>query len=257
MGGTEARRPVEGYRTSHLEKGDEYDAAIASTAFDAYLAAVERELLLRIVPQLFPRGVGRYLDFACGTGRITAVVAPMAETSMGVDVSASMVRHARAKCPGSEFVVRDITVDPIELEPVDLVTSFRFFGNAERELRLSALRAIRGLLAPNGYLVLNNHRNAGSVHNRLLRLRKRSDGADLTLPGLTGLLRATGFQTVSVVPIGAWLLRYRWCREGLLESPWARRFESLSRLPGVARVAADMLVVARPIEPRGTVRTAP
>ena len=254
MGGTEARHRADGYRASHLEKGDEYDAAIESAAFDAYLACVERDLLLRLVPRLFPTGVERYLDFACGTGRITAVVAQFARESIGVDVSASMVARAREKCPATKFVMRDITVDPIGLQAFDLVTAFRFFGNAEPELRYSALRAIGELLAPGGYLVLNNHRNAASTHNRLLRLRKRSDGADLTLPMLTELLRASGFEVVSVIAIGAWLLRYRWCRRSILESSWAHRLERLSRLPGVAGLSPDMIVVARRQESRGAVR---
>ena len=39
----------------------------------------------------------------------------------------------------------------------DLVTSFRFFGNAQDELRSSALAAINRHLRPQGYLIINNH----------------------------------------------------------------------------------------------------
>ena len=63
------------YRDSHLAKGDTYDASIAAQPFDAYMAQHEEAWLRDVIPRLMPRG-GRYLDFACGTGRITAIVAP-------------------------------------------------------------------------------------------------------------------------------------------------------------------------------------
>ena len=86
------------YRLSHLERGRSYDATLAETPFDAYMAAWERQHLARIVGRLFPTGVGRYLDFACGTGRVTSVVAPLARESVGVDISPSMLEAARERC---------------------------------------------------------------------------------------------------------------------------------------------------------------
>ena len=73
----EAERTAESsgpdYRHSHLHKGAEYDAALGSDPFDAFLAIRERALLLRLLDRLFPRGLSRYLDFACGTGRVLVV----------------------------------------------------------------------------------------------------------------------------------------------------------------------------------------
>src|SRR5213076_3244584 len=115
------------YRHSHLVKGADYDAALARDPFDAFITARERALLLQAVGSLFPRGIPRYLDFACGTGRITQWVAPLAARSYGADVSEKMLAQARSKCRGTAFLLRDLTREPAGLEPVQLVTAFRFF----------------------------------------------------------------------------------------------------------------------------------
>ena len=86
------------YRDSHLAKGDTYDGTIAAQPFDAYMAKCEAEYLRDVVPRL-TGGRGRYLDFACGTGRITAIVPPRLNGSLGGDISASLVGDAGPKCP--------------------------------------------------------------------------------------------------------------------------------------------------------------
>jgi len=56
-------------------------------------------------------GVGRVLDVGCGTGLLLDVLpAITAHRYVGVDVSAGMVRVARAKHPGYRFVVADAAV---------------------------------------------------------------------------------------------------------------------------------------------------
>ena len=57
------------YRSSHLQKsGEDYDRELERGDFDTYMAVHEAELLESIVKRLYPRGVPRYLDFACGSG---------------------------------------------------------------------------------------------------------------------------------------------------------------------------------------------
>src|SRR5207245_4260401 len=108
----EGKREESDYRRSHLEKGADYDAALAYDPFDAFLAARERALLLEAVARAFPRGIPRYLDFACGTGRITQLVAPLAVQPYAVDVSETMLSQARAKCPGTTVGLGDGTHQP-------------------------------------------------------------------------------------------------------------------------------------------------
>ena len=157
------------YRQSHVGKGADYDRDLAAGAFDSYMTARETVLLPAIVRQLFPQTPPKYLDFACGTGRITSLVAPLARESFGVDVSGSMIAEAARKCPSTRFVLRDLTTEPLADRDFDLATAFRFFGNAQDDLRRAAFRAISRQLARGGYFVFNNHRNLGSGRARLQR----------------------------------------------------------------------------------------
>ena len=85
------------YRASHLAKGGQYDASLAESPFDAYMSAWERKHLPNLLRRFYPAGPQRYLDFACGTGRITEQVAPLAKQSTGVDISPTMIEEARKK----------------------------------------------------------------------------------------------------------------------------------------------------------------
>ena len=247
----EGKREESDYRRSHLERGADYDAALAYDPFDAFLAARERALLLEAVARAFPRGIPRYLDFACGTGRITQLVAPLAVQSYGVDVSETMLAQARAKCPGTTFLLRDLTHEPAGIEPVQLVTAFRFFGNAQDELRRDAIRAMHAVLAEHGILILDNHRNPWTVRQGIRRLvgdraNDTGDGRlDLNHWKLRRLLIGGGFEVVSLRGIGFWLFRARLAQAGVLESRTAGLLESASRLPILGRFSPAYVLVAR------------
>jgi len=134
---TEAAAP-ESYRRSHLARGDAYDANLASSPFDDYLSRAEAHYLGRLLGTVLPARINRYLDFACGTGRITRQLESRADESFGVDISPSMLRIARTRCRFTEFVHADLTDfarQTHELSGFDVVTAFRFFGNAEPALR--------------------------------------------------------------------------------------------------------------------------
>lgn len=167
---TRMSRPRRDYRLSHLGRGDDYDDSLSLSPWARYMSSWEHGILTRQLPRLFPAGIPSYLDFACGTGRITAFLEHMATKSYGVDVSASMLEQARHKCTRTIFYNTDLTVDDFHIEPMQLITAFRFFGNAQAELRLSALRAIRAILVPRGYLVFNNHKNTSCLQSLLRRL---------------------------------------------------------------------------------------
>jgi SAM-dependent methyltransferase len=239
------------YRLSHLRTGQAYEAELGQSPLDMYLAAREAEIIRALVPRLFPQGLGRYLDFACGTGRITQLVEPLAHESFGIDVAPGMVELARERCPRTQFWLCDVTRQDPGIGPVQLVTAFRFFGNAQDELRRSALRALRRLLAPGGYLLVNNHRNPGCLRNVLLRL------AGLPLPEYHGrpvdlhywklhrLLLEAGFRLVRAYGIGFWIFRAALERPSILQSRLARALESFSRLPPLGPFCPDAVLVAR------------
>lgn len=235
----------EDYRRSHLHKGADYDAALATAPFDRFMARQESRLLNALLDQYFPQGVPAYLDFACGTGRITAQVEPRAKQSYGVDVSEQMIAEARQKCRRTTFFVQDITHEPLQVRDLDLITSFRFFGNAQPVLRQEVLAAALSILRPGGYLLINNHRNSDSIRNLLLRLTGQPSEGELSHFKLRRLLHEAGFEIVKTWGVGTWIIRATLRSRTVLESPKAERFERITRLPFVAPISPDVIVLAR------------
>jgi ubiquinone/menaquinone biosynthesis C-methylase UbiE len=231
------------YRQSHLDRGGVYDATIASLPWDAYMARWEAAYLREIVPRL-ARGTGRYLDFACGTGRITEVVAPLVGETVGVDLSESMLAEARVKCPNARFVRADLTSEEVDIGQFDLATSFRFLGNAGPELRRAALGAIARRLRRDGFLIVNNHRNPHAIGSLFAELGGRHD-MDLTHAVLVKLLDDAGFRITRVLPIGFWVVRARYRQSAVLESERAKTAERLFRHRAWARWAPDCVIVAQ------------
>ena len=219
------------YRDSHLGKGADYDAALAGDPFDAYMARREREIVLALLARLQRAGVRRSLDFACGTGRITQLLDGVAE--------------ARAKCPRTQFFIQDISEQPLPIAPVQLVTAFRFFGNAEDGLRARALQAIHRSLAPGGYLLLNDHENPWSLHRLLRRLVGEQARADLHHWKLRRLLRHAGFRARRTFGIGLWIYRAKLQRPEVLNSHWADALELLSSMPLLRSFCPDAVILAQ------------
>ena len=234
------------YRAIHLHKGDRYDASLAEWPFDAYMASWERKHLSGILGRFFPNGPKRYLDFACGTGRITELIAPLARHSTGVDISPTMIEEARRKCPQTDFHLVDLTQEDSDLGEFDLITSFRFFGNAQDELRDGALKAITKRLTHGGHLVINSHRNPRALFALLDRFTGVSAGSmDLCLPKLRGLLERHGLSIVALQPIGAWMYRTRLMVSTAADDPRAVRNEARFGGERFASIAPDTIVVAR------------
>jgi len=233
------------YRTSHLQKGEDYDRELSQGDFNTYMTEREHAILRRVIPELFPGGVPRYLDFACGTGRITQAVAPMAKETIGVDISPTMIEQAKRKLPQATFIVRDLTRDRADIAPVDLITSFRFFGDAQDELRRGALAAMHDLLRPGGSLIINSHLNPRSVHNLLLRAMRKPVHGDLAWPQLHALLEQAGFKTMQRHGIGFWLIRDKWDTPRVFRSRTARLLEPVSKIPPLAPFCPDTVIVAQ------------
>ena len=234
------------YRSSHLEVGGRYDAKLAESPFDAYMSAWERKYLPGIIKRFFPSGPARYLDFACGTGRITEQIAPLAKQSVAVDISPTMIEEARRKCPQTRFHLGDLTTTDPDLGQLDLVSSFRFFGNAQDELRDGALRAITRRLQPGGHLLINSHRNPRALYAVLDRLTGGpASGMDLHLPKLRKLLDRHGLSIVWLQPIAVWMYRSRIMLDTRPDDSQAAAKEARYGSASFASIAPDLIVVAR------------
>jgi SAM-dependent methyltransferase len=219
---------------------------------DAWVWELERGYLLELVDRHQP-GRPRYLDFACGSGRVLALLEGRAAEATGVDISAEMVALARPKLTASRLMVGDPTADPtLAPGPYDLVTAFRFLLNADDDLRGRALDAIHRALADDGLLVLNLHGNATSLRGlslaaRRLRPRPGPPPRQLSWRRLRRLLDDHGFQAVEVLGYG--FLTAGWQR--LLGRRAALALERLGRRGPLRFLAVHLLVACRkrPAEP--------
>ncbi len=239
-------KTTDDYRLSHIQRGETYDAYVNDTPFDAYMAEWERRHLTAIVGRLFPARVPRYLDFACGTGRVTATIAALSRKTVGVDISAGMLEVARRRLPDAEFHECDITREPRDLGQFELVSAFRFFGNAQDDLRDEALRALVPRIAPGGFLVFNNHRNPRSLYALLNRATGGTLGSmDLHHAKMRRMLDRHGLVVSEVHPIGTWMWRSALMGTHRPDSPEAEALERRYSIPLLAGLAPDAVVVAR------------
>ena len=198
------------YKESHKYqgKGDEYEAYYETEAWEKFLWSREQEIILRILDKYFAGKEINLLDFACGTGRITGLLESRVKTSTGVDVSGSMLAIARSKLKRTEIIEADITTENIlKGRKFNLITAFRFFLNAEQELRSSAIKALVELLDEDGLLVFNNHHSLGSPWIKLLyarHLRKNPEGTFnvMSIEQMRDLVGDVGLEIVEIYPAG-------------------------------------------------------
>ena len=169
----------------------------------------ELKILRKLIKDLFGGKVSQYLDFACGTGRISYEIEKYCTESIGVDVSEKMLDAATTKWKKTKPVFCDVTVQEIELGQFDLITSFRFFGNADDHLRRSVLCVLYEKFDKDGYLIINNHRNPMSIPRILFRLLGGKDDMALTYWKLKSILVQEGFKIVQACAVGGWILMHR------------------------------------------------
>lgn len=237
---------AESYRASHTDpaKPRAYDRGFWTPGTAKHLFfEIEREWVVDRIREL---SVSTALDFACGTGRILSVLEQNVGAASGVDISEGMADMARERCSKSTVSVGDITSDgSLVATPVDLVTSFRFFLNAEDDLRRDVLRALRSRLKSGGALIANFHLNPHSLaglHVRLSALGRTKKRRMLSLRAVEELLANEGFKVERVRGYG-----YLGPRRERLVFPWlqSKVETTLARLPLPAAVAENFLILAR------------
>ena len=242
------------YRKSHTAKG--YGAHYQKTYTSGYYAIlwdnVEKPLVKSVFEDIKTSGAKKCLDFACGTGRITAVAEDVFETVVGVDISADMLSVANKKLSRVRLIEQDITSHPLK-EQFDVISSFRFFLNAEHQLSSSVLKSMYKMLEEDGTLVVNVHVNKWSLLGVVYRLRN-SIGGRVTANTLgwkefSKTLNAAGFHVVQT----KWYGFYP--RTGWMFSSVAKvclfPFEKLCNASGLfpKRWAQNFIVVCKKTNP--------
>jgi SAM-dependent methyltransferase len=163
------------YRKSHLgaAKARSYDEDLWDFRSAKGLDwLVEQRLLAGILHALVSPGPHSVADFACGTGRVLEFLGRYYPSPVGIDISPDMLALARVRCPQARLILGDVTSTPgLASGPFDLITSFRFFLNAEPSLQSEVLTWMRDSLRPQGLVVVNFHLNPASLRGMYLRLR--------------------------------------------------------------------------------------
>ena len=235
------------YRESHKAKGADYHRNFCGEVnlHRAMVWELEREALDDILKKWYPDRKPHYLDFACGTGRIIEHLAEKVEDPIGIDISASMLEVARTNLPDARFFHTDITrADPLDDRLFELITAFRFFPNAEPELRREVITKISKHLAPNGILVMNNHKNSASLLRFIARTIGRAGKGPMMSHGqVKDLVEPVGLKVVRRIPVASVP-----CSETHVLRPiWLlKAMERVAtKLPAAAAIAQNVIYVCR------------
>ncbi len=157
------------YRLSHQReiKAERYESIVYGPgSYDEFMWQWEKKILDKEVSKIKD---ARYLDFGCGTGRVTEYLEGRVRESTGVDNAHAMLVRAKARVRQSRIIEADLTIkDVLSEQRFDLITAFRIFLNAEPALRQDILEVLVPKIAPGGIFVFNIHGNTFSY--RLLMM---------------------------------------------------------------------------------------
>lgn len=233
---------TEAYTESHLGRGADYDESFEDYQVRATLWDHEQEVLRDLLSRT---GATSVLDVACGTGRITEVLArdlPGA-TVLGIDVAESMLARARERVPTARFECLDLRqlLETVPAGSVDLATAFRFFPNADPALRAAGVEAMSAVVRPGGFVLLNNHRNFWSPSYVARRVRGGSEAPGALNRDLLDPFRVRGFSVVARRSLA--VLPHSETRTIGVPEAWAQRFErfNLRRLSARHSAGTDTI----------------
>jgi len=198
------------YTDSHKKasKGVSYDEHYGTNPWRRFLWSREQLALASIIDEFLGDRQIHLLDFACGTGRIVGFLEDRVTEAVGVDVSKPMLGEAREKLKRTELIEADITKeDVLKGRKFNLITAFRFFLNAEPQLRAEAMSALLPLLDEDGYFVFNNHRNATSALTRFKYNRCHRKRNFLSMEETRDMVSQAGLRIIKIYPIGFLPLR--------------------------------------------------
>lgn len=204
------------YTDSHKGKNDGliYDSYFYNTdTYDNRIWEVEKSILNDFLNKI--NKAENTLDFACGTGRVAEFLENSGfENIYGFDSSYEMLKVAKNKLNRTRLINTDINKDDIiEYEnKFKLVTAFRFFLNAEDELRDSTFKSIYKILKNNGYLIFNIHGNKNSlryfslfffnltqgIRQRVFK-RKKHNKKQLSISEIREYLKKNKFEIIEII----------------------------------------------------------
>jgi len=153
---------------------------------------------------LMKRKFKNYLDFACGNGRVIEFLEHYVENSLGIDVSEDMLKIAEKKVVRSDLLLQDITERKLK-KIFDLITAFRFFLNAQEDLRHDVLVQFKNLTKKDSVVIISNQGNRFSFRFFTVFINKyifKKDHNQLSKKDLEKLFENYGFKLIEYRGIG-------------------------------------------------------
>ena len=102
--------------------------------------------------ELLPPRRGATLDIGCGEGRLPRDLKTRGYDVIGVDASATLIRHARDADPGGDYRVADAAALPLADHSIQLVTAFLSLHDIDD--LVGAVHEAARVLVRGGYLCL-------------------------------------------------------------------------------------------------------
>ena len=192
------------YTDSHKtrKKGSSYSDSFKNQKYRNMIWSLEKIYLKKILEEHFKFKKILHLDFACGTGRILEFLETRTFCSIGLDVSHEMLKIAN-KNVKSKLILGDITKENLLGDrKFNLITIFRFFPNADDDLRKKVLSKINSNIENNGLLVINNHRNKDSIVEKIVRFFINKNYRGLNFKEINLMIDDSNFKLVKVYSMG-------------------------------------------------------
>ena len=213
------------YRLTHAKSnyGQHYAKYYGPGTYPHCIWQLEQEILTDILKHISLSPKDSILDFATGTGRILDFLAQKFPENkiIGVDVSKEMLKVAKelldAKKNNIELLLADITrelktTEKLKGKNIKLITAFRFFLNAQEDLRHEALEAFKRV-SDNFILIFNIHKLVPSlmtIQRQLILLKRKVKPVKgdypievLTKKYIKDLLQQHGYTLRATYPV-AW-----------------------------------------------------
>jgi ubiquinone/menaquinone biosynthesis C-methylase UbiE len=224
-------------RALYDQVAGDYDEVFPSHVSEHY--RLKRAALVR---DLLPPG-GQILDVGCGTGHLAAGLIGAGYRVAGIDLSPGMVLAARTRGVDNT-VVASASRLPFGDHSFDLVLTVATLHHLETEERVGDTIAEMGrVVRPGGFVVLWDH-NPSNPYWPLLMSRVPQDSGQERLVPMSELLADVQRAGLSAHRVGrsGFMPDFlpRW-----LASPWRWIERAAEAAPGINRLAAHNVVVAR------------